>query len=129
MAESTLKVDSCNQSHCKLQLSFGTDDRFRFRLLNSPRLKYEITVNNVTKGKMRKFSTGFWICAAEGKLFNLPLENIEGDPADLFDIIVGVYYRRGLEDGNSISFNQVELMYYERILENRLLKAGMHKLS
>ena len=122
--KSALKVQSCSHSYCKLKLSFGTGDKFVLRLLKYPDLKYEIVLTNIANGKSTKFSTPFWVTESEAHYFNIPLENIKGDPTDLFDVTVDASW---LPAGYTypVNFIKVELLYYERILQNRLVIPGM----
>ena len=121
MGESTLKCDTCTNSTCKIQVTFGSRHKLSLNLLNFPKLKYEITVTNTSTRKASKFSTEF--CNSQGGIFNVPLEDIGGHPADLFDIEVDVFRPRH-GDGNAVHFTNIKLMQYERILQNRLVKTG-----
>ena len=83
-----------------------------------PNLKHKIVVTNKTKGKSIAFSMPFRVTGIEGRTFDVPLESVEGDLFDLFDIQVEVYM---LPPGqmDPVIFIKAELMHYEQILRNR----------
>ena len=115
MDTTSLKIKTCNNTNCKIELCFDFAGIFVLRGLQADKLRYEINVTNNSKWETR-------LLYAERNTkkineFNVPLDKIPGDSGDVFSIKVKVYrFEPGKEE--PLLFRHVKLEN-TKLLQNR----------